>query len=154
MGQVFHGSATTTHAVREAIQRSKASLKKLSQTTVYEKLHRAEWMEKRFGRHEHLPQQIQDPLQCLPVVRRIENGLSNAVKAMAKQALRGSLMRLERNRLDRMPPGSRLTGPATSQRQDTTDVSKRLASRKWVASRLNPLDSSASKSASICHRRL
>ncbi len=32
MGQVLHGSATTTHAVRKAIQRSKVSLKKLSQT--------------------------------------------------------------------------------------------------------------------------
>ncbi len=32
MGQILHGSATTTHAVRKAIQRSKASLKELSQT--------------------------------------------------------------------------------------------------------------------------
>ncbi len=32
MGQVLHRSATTTHAVRAAIQRSQASLKKLSQT--------------------------------------------------------------------------------------------------------------------------
>ncbi len=31
MGQVLHRSATTTHAARKAIQRSKASLKKLSQ---------------------------------------------------------------------------------------------------------------------------
>jgi len=30
MGQVRHGSATTTHAVRAAIQRSKASLAQLS----------------------------------------------------------------------------------------------------------------------------
>ena len=30
MGQVRHGSATTTHAVREAIQRSQASLAQLS----------------------------------------------------------------------------------------------------------------------------
>ena len=30
MGQVRHGSATTTHAVRAAIQRSKASLSELS----------------------------------------------------------------------------------------------------------------------------
>ena len=30
MGQVLHGSATTTHAVRAAIQRSKASLEALS----------------------------------------------------------------------------------------------------------------------------
>ena len=32
MGQVRHGSATTTHAVRAAIQRSKASAKELSRT--------------------------------------------------------------------------------------------------------------------------
>ncbi len=32
MGQVLHGCATTTHAVRKAIQRSKASLKELSRT--------------------------------------------------------------------------------------------------------------------------
>src|SRR5680860_1479113 len=32
MGQVLHGSATTTHAVRAAIQRSQASSAQLSQT--------------------------------------------------------------------------------------------------------------------------
>jgi transposase-like protein len=31
MGQILHGSATTTHAIRAAIQRSKASLKELSE---------------------------------------------------------------------------------------------------------------------------
>src|SRR3546814_14906205 len=31
MGHVLHGSATTTHAVRAAIQRSKASIQELSQ---------------------------------------------------------------------------------------------------------------------------
>src|SRR3546814_10722176 len=31
MGQVLHGSATTTHAVRAAIQRLKASIQELSQ---------------------------------------------------------------------------------------------------------------------------
>jgi transposase InsO family protein len=31
MGQILHGSATTTHAVRAAIQRSKASIQKLSE---------------------------------------------------------------------------------------------------------------------------
>ena len=31
MGQILHGSATTTYAVRAAIQRSKASLQALSQ---------------------------------------------------------------------------------------------------------------------------
>ena len=30
MGQILHGSATTTHAVRAAIQRSKASIKELA----------------------------------------------------------------------------------------------------------------------------
>ena len=30
MGQILHGSATTTHAVRTAIQRSKAPLKDLA----------------------------------------------------------------------------------------------------------------------------
>ena len=30
MGQVLHGSATTTHAVRAAIQRSKATIAELS----------------------------------------------------------------------------------------------------------------------------
>jgi len=32
MGQILHGSATTTHAVRAAIQRSQASLAQLSET--------------------------------------------------------------------------------------------------------------------------
>ena len=31
MGQILHGSATTTHAIRAAIQRSKAPLKELSE---------------------------------------------------------------------------------------------------------------------------
>lgn len=31
MGQILHGSATTTHAVRAAIQRSKASIQELSE---------------------------------------------------------------------------------------------------------------------------
>ena len=31
MGQVLHGSATTTHAIRAAIQRSKASIQTLSE---------------------------------------------------------------------------------------------------------------------------
>jgi len=31
MGQVLHGSATTTHAVRAAIQRSQASIQELSE---------------------------------------------------------------------------------------------------------------------------
>lgn len=30
MGQVLHGSATTTHAIRAALQRSKAPLKELA----------------------------------------------------------------------------------------------------------------------------
>jgi len=32
MGQILHGSATTTHAIRAAIQRSKAPLKELVRT--------------------------------------------------------------------------------------------------------------------------
>ncbi len=32
MGQILHGSATTTHAVRAAIQRSQASIAQLSST--------------------------------------------------------------------------------------------------------------------------
>ena len=32
MGQVLHGSATTTHAIRTAIQRSQASIQELSET--------------------------------------------------------------------------------------------------------------------------
>ena len=31
MGQILHGSATTTHAIRAAIQRSKASIQALSE---------------------------------------------------------------------------------------------------------------------------
>ena len=34
MGQILHGSATTTHAIRTAIQRSKAPLKELATATV------------------------------------------------------------------------------------------------------------------------
>ncbi len=32
MGQILHGSATTTHAIRAAIQRSKASIAALNRT--------------------------------------------------------------------------------------------------------------------------
>ena len=43
MGQVRHGSATTTHAVRAAIQRSQASLAQLSQELGINPKTVAEW---------------------------------------------------------------------------------------------------------------
>ena len=43
MGQVRHGSATTTHAVRAAIQRSQASLAHLSQELVINPKTVAKW---------------------------------------------------------------------------------------------------------------
>jgi hypothetical protein len=33
MGQILHGSATTTHAIRTEIQRSKAPLKEFARST-------------------------------------------------------------------------------------------------------------------------
>ena len=85
-------------------------------------------MEKRFGRSEHLPEQAEDPgsgpgqalLKLLPLVCHIKDGLANAVKSMAKQAFRGSLMRLERDRFEPMPPSTYMIGPAKRYRQHTT----------------------------------
>ena len=37
----------------------------------------------RFGRREHLLEQAQDVLKRLPVVCRLQDGLANAVKAIA-----------------------------------------------------------------------
>ena len=52
MGQILHGSATTTHAVRAAIQRSQASLAQLSQTYSVNPKTVAKWR-KRDGVDDH-----------------------------------------------------------------------------------------------------
>ena len=58
MGQILHGSATTTHAVRAAIQRSQASASELSRTygfnvkTVLEWRNRATVEDRRTGPRE------------------------------------------------------------------------------------------------------
>ena len=77
-------------------------------------------MEKRFGGSEHLLEQAQEPLKLLPFVCRIQDGLANAVESIAKQALRGPLIRLERNRFDLVPPSPDVSGPAKRYRQHTT----------------------------------
>ena len=61
-------------------------------------------MESALGEMSHLPLWAQDPFKLLALVCSIEDGLPNAVKAIAKQALGGSLMRLECNRFDPVPP--------------------------------------------------
>ena len=68
------------------------------------------------GRGEHLLKQAQDALKRLPVVCRIEDGLANAVEAIAKQTLGGPLMCLERNRFDLVPPSPHVLGPAKRDR--------------------------------------
>ena len=72
-----------------------------------------------FGRGEHLLKQAQDVFKRLPVVCRNEDGLANAVEAIAKQALGGPLMRFERNRFDLVPPSPHVPGPAKRDRQHT-----------------------------------
>lgn len=48
MGQVLHGSATTTHAIRAAIQRSKAPLKELAAKYGLNRKMVAEWRKRSF----------------------------------------------------------------------------------------------------------
>ena len=48
MGQILHGSATTTHAVRAAIQRSKAPLKELAAQYVLNHKTVAKWRKRAF----------------------------------------------------------------------------------------------------------
>ena len=69
---------------------------------------------------ERFAQQAQEPIKLLSLVCRIEDGLTNAVKSVAEQAFRGSLMRLERNRFDPVPPSTYMIGPAKRYRQHTT----------------------------------
>ena len=48
MGQVLHGSATTTHAIRAAIQRSKAPLKELAARYGLNRKTVAKWRKRSF----------------------------------------------------------------------------------------------------------
>src|SRR6201995_4165757 len=48
MGQILHGSATTTHAIRAAIQRSKASLKELAARHGLNRKTVAKWRKRSF----------------------------------------------------------------------------------------------------------
>ncbi|MFG1269831.1 IS481 family transposase, partial [Xanthobacter versatilis] len=48
MGQILHGSATTTHAIRAAIQRSKAPLKELAARYSLNRKTVAKWRKRRF----------------------------------------------------------------------------------------------------------
>src|SRR5215468_1234582 len=50
MGQVLHGSATTTHAIRTAIQRSKAPLKELAAQYGLNQKTVAKWRKRSFVR--------------------------------------------------------------------------------------------------------
>jgi len=48
MGQILHGSATTTHAIRSAIQRSKAPLKELAARYSLNRKTVAKWRKRNF----------------------------------------------------------------------------------------------------------
>ena len=80
------------------------------------------------GPGERFAQQAQEPIKLLSLVCRIEDGLTNAVKSIAEQAFRGSLMRppfkpgagFEGNRFDPVPPSTYMIGPAKRYRQHTT----------------------------------
>ncbi|MCS3725911.1 hypothetical protein FHR88_000936 [Bradyrhizobium betae] len=48
MGQILHGSATTTHAIRAAIQRSKAPLKELAAQHGLNQKTVAKWRKRNF----------------------------------------------------------------------------------------------------------
>ena len=48
MGQILHGSATTTHAIRAAIQRSKAPLKELAARYDLNRKTVAKWRKRSF----------------------------------------------------------------------------------------------------------
>ena len=48
MGQVLHGGATTTHAIRAAIQRSKAPLKELAAKCSLKRTTVAKWRKRSF----------------------------------------------------------------------------------------------------------
>ncbi len=48
MGQILHGSATTTHAIRAAIQRSKAPLKELAARYGLNRKTVAKWRKRSF----------------------------------------------------------------------------------------------------------
>ena len=76
-------------------------------------------IENRFRRCEYLPQQAQESLKLHPLVCRIEDGLPNAVKAIAKQALGEPLMGLERNRFGLVLPSAHVPSPAKRDRQHT-----------------------------------
>ena len=53
MGQILHGSATTTYAIRAAIQRSKAPLKELAAQHGLNAKTVAKWRKRAIGSAEH-----------------------------------------------------------------------------------------------------
>ena len=56
--------------------------------------------------------------QQLKLVLRIEQGLTNPVKSIAKNALGQSLMLFDPNRFDGMTPCSHMIGPTKGNRED------------------------------------
>ncbi|GBR21270.1 transposase [Komagataeibacter nataicola NRIC 0616] len=61
MGQIRHGSATTTHAVRAAIQRSEASLAALSKTFGINPKTVAKWRKRQTVEDQKSPDQRSCP---------------------------------------------------------------------------------------------
>ena len=92
MGQILHGSATTTHAIRAAIQRSKAPLKELSERYGLNPKTVAKWKKRAFV-HD-APMGPKDPLDdCL-----------YALQATIPHLTRSSLHRCyQRHGINRLP---------------------------------------------------
>ena len=80
MGQVLHGSAKTTHAIRAALQRSQASIKELSERYDLNPKTVAKWKKRDFvddapmGAHSDGSRPL-FPIDCDHLYRRIATGV-------------------------------------------------------------------------------
>ena len=73
MGQILHGSATTTHAIRAAIQRSKAPLKELAAQHDLNQKTVAKWLKRTFVHDAQFMATSADPRHW-PRMRQTELG--------------------------------------------------------------------------------
>ena len=124
MGQVLHGSATTTHAVRAAIQRSKASIQELSERYSINPKTVVKWRKRGF---------VEDAPMG-PKERR-STVLSAGEEALARlpQAYAAAARRLPLRAPGDNPPSDPLQSVLVSPRADQEDAPSQIERRQGVA---------------------
>ena len=148
MGQVLHGSATTTHAVRAAIQRSKASIQELSERyginpkTVQKWRKRGSVEDAPMGPKERRSTVLSPEEEALIVAFRKHTLLPlddclYALQASIQHLTRSSLHRLfQRHDISRLPVAGCRLPRATSRRSGSGTIRSATSTstaRQWFA---------------------